>query len=251
MTSVFFVPVYNQREHLPILLEELRAIELPCDTILLVNDGSTDGSERMVRESGYPYIDTHENVGLGHATRLAVEWALERDYEIFGTLASNGKMLPSEMHRIVDPLREGKFDYVTGSRFLPGGDSPNLPRFREASIPLVNRFVRAMTGAKLTDATCGYRAYRLDIIRRMRFDWRAPWLNTYGFEYYLYAKVLLDGQIPWIEVPITMRYPEKGREYSKIRPVTGWYELLKPWVVARFDGKRLDPPARGRGRQTA
>jgi hypothetical protein len=40
-----------------------------------------------------------------------------------------------------------------------------------------------------------------------------------------------------------MRYPEKGKEYSKIRPVTGWYELLKPWVVARFDGKKIDPPA--------
>ena len=251
MTSVFFIPVYNQREHLPILLEELRAIELPCDTILFVNDGSTDGSERMVRDSGYPYIETRENVGLGHATRLAVEWALERDYEIFGALASNGKMLPSEMHRVLDPLREGKCDCATGSRFLPGGDSPNLPSFRRASIPMVNHFVRALTGAKLTDATCGYRAYRLDIIRRARFDWRAPWLNIYGFENYLYAKILLDGRIPWIEVPITMRYPEKGKEYSKIRPVTGWYEVLKPWVVARFDGKTFDPPAGGREQQTA
>ena len=134
MASVVFIPVYNQREHLPILLEELQAIELPCDTILLVNDGSTDGSERIVRESGYPYIDLHENIGLGHATRIAVEWALERDYEIFGTLASNGKMLPKQMHRIMDPLREGRSEYVTGSRFLPGGDSPNLPRFREASV---------------------------------------------------------------------------------------------------------------------
>ena len=97
-----------------------------------------------------------------------------------------------------------------------GGGSPNLPGFRRRSIPLVNLFVRAVTGARLTDATCGFRALRLDLLRRADFDWHAPWLHTYGLEYYLYAKVLLDRRIRWTEIPVTMRYPAAG-PYSKIR----------------------------------
>jgi hypothetical protein len=111
-----------------------------------------------------------------------------------------------------------------------------LPEFRRRAIPAVNHFVRALTGARLTDATCGYRAWRLDIIRRARFDWHADWLHTYAFEYYLYAKVIRAG-FRWREVPVTMRYPARGRPYSKIRGARDWYAMLKPWVVARVDGK--------------
>ncbi len=237
MKSVLFIPVFNQIEEFPRVLEELRAQPLPCSSVLLVNNGSSDGSERLVRESGYDYIDLPKNLGVGHSFIKATDWALERGFEVFSVIASNGKMLPSELSRVLNPVLEGQADYVTGSRFLPGGDSPNLPGFRKQAIPMVNIFVQLMYGERLTDATCGYKAYRLDLLKRAEFNWRASWLNTYGFEYYFYGKVLRDRSIRHIEVPITMRYPGQGKRYSKIKPFKGWYEMLKPWVVARVDGK--------------
>jgi len=134
---------------------------------------------------------------------------------------------------------------VTGSRFLPGGASPNLPEFRRRTIPMVNAFVKSLTGATVTDATCGYAAYRLSLLLRADFDWHAPWLETYGFEYYLRAKVILDGTIRWREVPITMRYPELG-PYSKIQPFTGWWAMLRPWALARMDGRGFTRPTHER-----
>lgn len=241
MKSVFFMPVFNQIEEFPRVLDELRAIKLPCDTLLLVNNGSDDGSEKLVHESGFDYIDVPKNRGVGYSCMLALDWALEREYDIFGMTASNGKMLPSEMDRILSPILNGSADYVTGSRFLPGGDSPNLPSFRRTSIPMVNIFVKLLTGQTLTDATCGYRAYKLSIIKRAMFDWHQSWLDTYGLEYYVYAKALLDPTIRWVEVPITMRYPPAGKRYSKIKPFKGWYEMLKPFVIARFDGRGFLP----------
>jgi glycosyltransferase involved in cell wall biosynthesis len=238
--SVFFLPVFNQRREFPAVLDELRANGPACDTLLLVNNGSSDGSEKLVRTSGFPYIDVPSNRGVGYSCMLAYDWALERRYDVFGTTAGNGKMLSSEMPRLLDPVLRGEADYVTGSRFLPGGDSPNLPEFRRLSIPMVNLFARVCTGALLSDATCGYRAYRLDIIRRAEFDWHAPWLQTYGLEYYLYAKVLLDGRFRWMETPITMRYPPHG-PYSKIRAGRDWYAMLKPWLLARLDGRGFRP----------
>ncbi len=241
MNVVFFVPVYNQVRELPVVLAEFAAAALPGVSLLLVNNGSKDGSERLVRESGHASIDVPRNLGVGYSNILALDWALAHGAEIFGAMAANGKMLPSEIPRLLAPIAEGRADYVTGSRFLPGGSSPNLPQFRRLSIPLVNRFVRLCTGAVLTDATCGFRAFRLDLLRRAEFDWHAPWLYTYAFEYYLYAKVLLDGRIRWAEQPVTMRYPQAG-PYSKIRAGRDWLAMLKPWWIARLDRRGFRAP---------
>lgn len=240
MRSVFFVPVYDQIDAIRALLAEIRATELPCDELLLVNNGSRDGSQDVVHESGFPYLDIETNRGLGFAFQTAIDWALERGFDVFGVMAGNGKMLPSEMHRLLDPILDDRADYVTGSRYLPGGASPNLPSFRRRAIPLVNHYVRALYGVKISDATCGYAAYRLELFTRATFDWRSPALARYGFEFYLRGKVLRDPSIRWLEVPVTMRYPKAG-PYSKIPPLTGWASMLRPWIAARFDGHGFSP----------
>ena len=245
LRSLVFIPVYNQVRELPRLLEELASAPLAAIELLLLNNGSDDGSAELIHASGLPFLDLPRNLGVGHAFQQAAEHALAAGFDIFAVLAGNGKMLPAELPRVLDPILHGEADYVTGSRFLAGGSFPNLPRFRERTIPLVNFFVRGLTGARVTDATCGYRAWRLDLLRRARFDWRAPWLREYGFEYYLYAKVLQSRDVRWCEVPITMRYPPAGQRYTKIRPLTGWYNMLKPWVMARFDGKGFAPRPEG------
>lgn len=238
--SAYFVPVFNQVRELPLVLDEIRAADVPCDTFIFVNDGSTDGSEQVLADYGYTWLTNEKRMGLGYCYMKALDWALEHGYSFFGTMAANGKMLPSEMPRLLGPVMRGEVDYATGSRFLQGGASPNLPAFRRTMIPFVNHYVRFLTGARLTDATCGYRAFSLDIIRKANFDWHKPWMYAYGFESYLYAKVLLSKTIRWHEVPITMRYPQKGAPYSKIVPFKGWYDMLKPWLIARLDGYSLD-----------
>jgi len=80
----------------------------------------------------------------------------------------------------------------------------------------------------------------VDLVRRADFDWRAPWLASYGLEYYLYAKVLRDRRLRWLERPVTMRYPAAGR-YSKIRPGRDWWAMLRPWLRARLDGRGFRP----------
>jgi len=237
--TLFFMPVFDEIRALPMVLDEFKSARLEGVALLLVNNGSTDGSEEVVRASGHHVIEFERNMGIGYAYMKSLEWALERDYQIFGTMAANGKMLPAEIPRLIGPIIEGEADYVTGSRFMPGGASPNLPAFRRMSIGLVNLFVWMITGVKLTDATCGFRAFRLELIRRANFDWHAEWLHTYGLEYYLDAKAVMEPRIRFVEVPVTMRYPAEG-SYSKIRPGVDWLAMLRPWFAARFDGKGFD-----------
>jgi dolichol-phosphate mannosyltransferase len=236
-----WVPVFNEIREFPKLLDELRSAAGPFEEIVLVNNGSTDGSEKLIRASGLPTIDLPRNRGVGYANIAAIDWGLEHGFDVLTGVAGNGKMRPTEMSRVVDPILHEGLDYVTGSRFLSGGASPNLPRFRQVAIPLVNVFAWATTGIHLSDATCGYRAYRLDLLRRAAFDWHAPWLESYGFEYYLFAKVLLDRGLRWREVPITMQYPARRSGYSKIRPGRDWWAMLRPWLIARLDGKGFRP----------
>lgn len=235
MKALIYIPVFNQFAELPRVLDEIAAEEFTDVDFLLVNNGSSDGSEELIRNAGHPYIDLPRNRGVGHSYIEALDWALDKgEHTFFGAMAGNGKMLASEVLRLLQPLRDRSADYVTGSRFLQGGAAPNLPSFRRNTIPVVNRIVWATTGQRVTDATNGFRAFRLELMRRASFNWHAEWLYTYGFEYFLYAKALRAKNVRCIEVATTMRYPPKGQRYSKIRPGRDWIAMLQPWVRARI-----------------
>jgi len=241
--SVFFCPVYNEICEFPRVLRDLKRIDLPCDEILLINNGSNDGSERLVRESGYPYIDVPKNLGVGYSMMLAIDWAKKHNFDVLGGIASNGKMLPSQMHRLIDPIKQGRADYVKGSRYMDGGEFPNMPRFRRKAIPLVNLFVYMLTGIKTTDSTCGYRAYKIEIFDQALFDWRSKDLYTYGFEYFIDSKVMRDSALRYLEVPVSMMYPKKG-PYTKMTGVRSWIEMLRPWVKAWLDPNGFKNPSK-------
>lgn len=237
MKWLVVIPVFNEGPKLPLLLKELKESPIPADSVLFVDNGCFDGSEKLIAESGYNFVRQHHNMGAGAALIIGADWALAHGYDVICNMAGNAKMLPAQIDRVLSPILCGDADYVTGSRFLPGGSYPNLTLFRRSTIPLVNVYVWLLTGCWLTDATCGYRAYKTEILQRAEFDWHAPWLHGYSFEYYLYAKVLIDRSLRWKEVPVTMRYPPPGVKRSHIRPVVGWYDMLRPWAVARFDRK--------------
>ena len=224
------MPVYNQVSELPSLLDKCKET-MPADHFFIVDNGSNDGSAELIKDSGFDCVHLDRNYGIGYALRLGVMRAKERNHEIVVNLAGNGKMLPNEMDRFITPIVNNHADYVSGSRFLKGGQSPNLPLFRRISIPLiVNTLVCILFRKRLTDATCGYRAYRTSIVDQEGVDWQAKWLDKYQFEYYLYAKAI-KLKLRCIEVPCSMIYPNKSKNYSKIRPFIGWWHMLQPWLL--------------------
>jgi dolichol-phosphate mannosyltransferase len=221
------VLTYNEGEKLRRLLPRFRPGE--AYQLLFVDDGSTDGTGDFLQSGGYNVISHGANLGVGSGIRTAVGYAREKGLDVIVIMAANGKMLPEEIPRLVDPILGDRADYVQGSRNLAGGRSPNLPLFRKMAIWLFTRLANVVLGFKGTDVTCGFRAWRLAVLDAPGVDIAQSWLGRYEMEYYLHYKAIKSG-FRVIEVPVSMVYPEEGKNYSKIRPFTGWWSMARPWI---------------------
>ncbi len=198
--------------------------------ILLIDDGSTDESVDTIRKSGLPYLRHEQNLGVGAGLRAAIKYGREHGYDAIIIMAGNGKMAPAEVPRLIEPIRERGYDYVQGSRYLEGGSSENLPFKRAALIKVFTWIVNLFMGFHGTDVTCGFRAYRLDIFERTGMDIEQEWLGRYEMEYYIHYYVLKKN-LKVTEVPVGMTYPAEGKNYSKIKAGSGWWSMVRPWIL--------------------
>lgn len=224
LTAVFSYDEGEKLKKLTAAFPEQR----PYD-ILFVDDGSTDGSYEFLESSGHKLIRHETNIGIGSGIREAIKYGRDTGYDIIVIMAANGKMLPEEISRLVEPIINEGYDYIQGSRYLAGGKSPNLPLFRRVMIGLFTKLVNFAADFRGTDVTCGFRAYRLSLFDDPRFRIDQAWLSKYEMEYYIHYHVLKGGyRIK--EVPVSMVYPTDKKNYSKIRPFTGWWSMIRPWL---------------------
>jgi len=218
-------PVYNEAPRIRRLVGKLR--EGLADRFLAINDGSTDDGPEILRSHGIEVLDQPRQ-GIGACIKRTVAYARENGFDILVLMAGNDKDDPREIPKLVAPITEDGAVYVQGSRFLPGGSSPNLPRFRRQSIRLLSLLFSIYTRRRCTDLTNGFRAYRLSLLDDPRIDIWQSWLDTYEYEYYVHFKAYTLGY-EVREIPVTKAYPTDPNEsYSKIQPVKGWWLMLRP-----------------------
>jgi len=197
-------------------------------SFLIVDDGSTDETSEFLNSLQIPIIKHKSNSGVGAGILSAITYAKNNNFDIIVIMAGNGKMVPDEVIRLTEPIIQNEADYVQGSRYLPEGQSLNLPVFRKISIKLFTIIINILTGSKGTDITCGFRAYRLKILENTEINLNQEWLRNYEMEYYIHYKVMKLGyRIK--EVPVSMVYPKGKENYSKIRPIIDWWSMIRPW----------------------
>ena len=205
--------------------------------LLFVDDGSSDGTYDFIKSTNHNVIRHEQNMGVGEGIKTAVAYGRQNNYDIIVIMAGNGKMLPDEIERLVTPIINNDADYIQGSRYLEGGQSPNLPAFRNFGIKAFTAIVNLILGFKGTDITCGFRAYRLNIFDNPQINIDQKWLGKYEMEYYIHYQVAQKGY-KIKEVPVSMVYPEDGRNYSKIKPLIGWWSMIKPWIYLTLKIKK-------------
>ena len=196
--------------------------------LLVMDDGSTDGSLDHCKLSGLTLLRNDRNQGVGAAMKTVFQYALDHHYDIIATQAGNDKDDPLELPRLWDPIFNGQADFVQGSRFLPGGSYGNTPFYRVLATRFVHPLLFSLAvGKRLTETTNGFRAFRASLLRDARINWRQDWLDKYELEPYLLYKTIKLGY-RHREVPVTKTYPPHEQGYTKMKPFTGWWSILRP-----------------------
>ena len=221
-------PFFNEEDKIALLAPRLQPGLVDC--FVGINDGSTDKGPEILRAHGITVLD-QPRLGVGASIKRAIRFAIDENYDILVVMAGNNKDDPAEISRLLAPIIEDRLDYVQGSRFLPGGSSPHLPPFRLFSIKLLSFLFRLYSGHRVTDLTNGFRAYRLSLFKDPEINPWQDWLDGYELEYYIHWKAYTGGYRVG-EVPVTKTYPaSKHVSYSKIPPITGWWHMLRPFIL--------------------
>lgn len=235
---------YNEASKIGSVLEQLGAVD--GIDVLVIDDASSDETPRLIRQNGVAVIHNDRRKGVGSCIRSAIRYFLDRPYEILVFIAGNNKDRPSEIPRLVDPVVYGKSDLVQGSRFLPGGHTGNMPFWRRVATRHMHPWLfKRATGQHMTDTTNGFRAIHRRVLEDPQLRLEQPWLDRYELEPYLLAMAIRLGYRV-VEVPVSKTYPPHELGYTKMKPITDWWRIIRPLLffaaerfTLAFDRMRL------------
>ncbi|TET36364.1 MAG: glycosyltransferase family 2 protein [Planctomycetota bacterium] len=223
-----FAPAFNEENKIGLVVEQV-----PMDVVdemLVIDDGSTDRTKEAAEKAGARVVSTGGRTGVGNVIRLAISETRSGGFTILVVMAGNNKDRPAEIPRLIDPIIKSGYDFVQGSRYLPGGNFGNMPFYRQFATRLVHPCLfSAVSGRKITDSTNGFRAMRISMLDDPRFRINDPWLDKYELEPYIFYKAIKLGYRV-TEAPVTKIYPPKELGYTKMAPITGWWSILRPLI---------------------
>jgi dolichol-phosphate mannosyltransferase len=208
---------------------------------LVLNDGSTDETTAIIEgfaARGVRTIRHDVQRGVGAAIRTAIRYAIANKYTILVVMAGNDKDNPDEILSLVEPIMKADRDLVQGSRYKGGdGAQGDMPLYRRFATRLHPFLFSLFVGQRVTDSTNGFRAIKLSLFQDARINLDQPWLDHYELEPYILFKAITLGY-RFQEVFVTKRYPAKRLGYTKMKPIVGWWSILKPIFYLGFKIKR-------------
>ena len=241
MRRLAIIPVFREIGKIGTVMEKFNLDSV--DEICLVVDDPDETILREIDESRrktqvpVTIIENPTRNGIGFAIKRGYRYALSQGFDLIVIMAGNGKDDPREIPRLTEPISKNGFDYVQGSRFLPGGKGERTPFFRRIFTRLFPFVWTFLTGVRCTEVTNGFRAYRAAILEDPRINIWQDWLNGYELEYYLHYKVLTLGY-RFTERPVSKVYSYAKKEsYSHISPLKDWQQIVGPIVLLRLGAR--------------
>lgn len=186
------IPAYNAASTIGSVVAGVSRY-IPLDRVLVVDDGSVDGTADAVQASSAQLLRQNQNGGKGLALRQGFVRALEWRPTWILCLDADGQHDPGAIPEFQDKARKDKFDLIIGRR----ADLTKMPLLRRFSNRTSSLLLSWRTRMKLHDVQCGYRALRADIVHKM---------NLYGERYEIEAEMILEAwrlkcRIGWVDIP--------------------------------------------------
>ena len=184
MHKLIIIPTYNERENIEAMIAKVFSLEGDF-SLLVVDDGSPDGTAAIVRDlmPSYPdrlfLVEREGKLGLGTAYLAGFRWALERDYDAVFEMDCDFSHDPDDLLRLAAELEAGA-DVAVGSRYVSGVNVVNWPMRRLLLSYCASRYVKVVTGMPVKDATAGFVGYRAEVLRTLDLD--NVRMRGYGFQ---------------------------------------------------------------------
>ena len=164
MKVLLIIPAYNEQENILSTVKKIENYSKEIDYIV-INDGSTDNTEKILTEKKINHIKLVNNLGIGGAVQTGYKYAYENNYDIAIQFDGDGQHDVNYVPNICETIINGQADMCIGTRYLDKTESKFQSTFmRRLGAKIITIFIRIFTGKKITDPTSGFRAVNKNVI---------------------------------------------------------------------------------------
>jgi dolichol-phosphate mannosyltransferase len=199
------LPVYNEVKHVTEVLDQ---VVQNAGDVLVVDDGSSDGTRELLGQRKDVTVVSHpENRGYGAALKTAFEYAIAQSYDVLVTIDCDGQHEPQRISQLAQACVDA--DIVSGSRYLELDEAARqAPADRRRINLQVTEELNARLGLKLTDAFCGFKAYRVEALKKLQLT-----ETGYAMPLELWVQAACHG-LRIIEQPVPLIYLDEERSFG-------------------------------------
>ncbi len=172
--KLVIIPTYNEKENIGRMIDKVMSLDGNFH-ILIVDDGSPDGTADIVREKQEKFpdrlfmLERSGKLGLGTAYIAGFKWALANDYRFVFEMDADFSHNPEDLINLYDACANGA-DLAIGSRYVNGVNVVNWPIGRVLMSYFASKYVRMITGMRIMDTTAGFKCYRAEVLKSINFD---------------------------------------------------------------------------------
>lgn len=223
---LIIIPAFNEGETIKSLLNELK-IKYPNPSCLIINDASTDNTEKVVKSSGLPIITLPYNLGIGGAVQTGYQIALSENYDAAVQLDGDGQHDPASLNAVLKPILSGELDLCIGSRFLNPLNSFKSTFLRRVGIKFFSFLLSSLAKNPVSDPTSGYRAVSKLLIAKFADYYPTDFPEPEAIQIAKRYNARIG------EVPVKMKKRAGG--ISSIRAWKSFYYMIKVTIAIFID----------------
>ena len=227
--SLVVIPTYNEVESIGSLLDDLAHLDVD---VLVIDDGSPDGTAQICRAHGVEVLERNGKQGLGSAYRAGFQIALDRGYENIIEMDADGSHQVSDLVKMMEWI--GTADLLIGSRWVTDGKIANWSKFRELLSKAANRYANLLLSLDVADTTAGFRIYSGALLAKM--DIQSIASEGYCFQIEMTRRARARGG-SIIEIPITFIEREHGVSKMSFEIAAEAVLRITAWGFLRIFGR--------------